>query len=232
MTDFAVAVSWPILLAGGIMLVAAVLVWLLCGHGIDKLKHPDEWSSKGSAGERAVWLTLTKKYHIPEDRIFRNVYVPIGRNRMTEIDMVVVSRKGLLVFECKNYAGRIYGDGQRSKWVQYVGSKKSYFLSPVMQNRMHVKHLYEYFKDIPDLPIIPFTVTTQMGNWKLKNVDLSDHVLGWSGQSFWDIYRALPDAQCMSLHYHQICLKLKQLERPVQSIREEHIKRVKHINHS
>ncbi|MBQ7529857.1 NERD domain-containing protein, partial [bacterium] len=52
----------------------------------------------------------------------RNVYIRTP-NGTTEIDLIVLSRKGLLVFECKNYNGNIYGDGRRKKWIQYLGRK-------------------------------------------------------------------------------------------------------------
>lgn len=227
MLDFIAALSWPILLAIAVMLVVAVLVWLLFGDGIDKIRHPAEWKNKGAAGERVAWLSLVDRYHIPEGKIFRNVYVPIDNGRTTEIDIIVISRKGLLVFECKNYAGNIYGDGNKTRWVQYLGGKKSYFLSPVVQNRAHVKRLREYFSCIPDLPIIPFVMTTRRGNWKLKNIAPDDHVLGWSGQHFDGIYKQLPVYADMAKYYLYISTCLKRLSRPDESIRQQHIAEVR-----
>lgn len=34
--------------------VVAILIWLFASHGIDKIKHPEEWQTAGSSGERIV----------------------------------------------------------------------------------------------------------------------------------------------------------------------------------
>ena len=111
-----------------LVLVMCVAVWFLFCHGLDKILHPEEWKDAGRSGERILYKTLHRKYGIPEEQMFRNVYVPNKKGQDAEIDLLVVSRKGIFVFECKNYGGDIYGDAKRRKWVQYIGRKKSYFL--------------------------------------------------------------------------------------------------------
>lgn len=107
-----------------ILFAVSGLVWLFGCHGIDKIKHPEEWKTIGSSGERILYITLTKKFQIPENQIFRNVYIPTRNGKTSEIDLLVVSKKGLFVFECKNYGGNIYGDANREKWIQYLGKKR------------------------------------------------------------------------------------------------------------
>ena len=87
-----------------IFLGLCLIVYLLyrAWRKTDYVQHPEEYATKGSAGERLVYLNLIRGYNIPEAQIFRNVYVPT-RNGTTEIDLIVVSKKGLRVFECKNY---------------------------------------------------------------------------------------------------------------------------------
>ena len=164
--------------------VLAGLLWLFFHHGIDKLRHPHEWRDKGSSGEQMIYLMLTKKFHIPEKQILRNLHIPKASGGTTEIDLLVVSTRGLLVFECKNYAGNIYGDVKRKQWVQYLGGKKSYFYNPFMQNRGHVKHLRAYLagQGIPvdNLPIIPIVATTTDGKWKVRNLVPGDYLLGYN----------------------------------------------------
>ena len=209
-----------------VFIVINILVWLFFGNGLDMLKNPNEWRSKGSSGERILWLTLVKKYGVPENQIFRNVYIPT-KTGTTEIDLIIVSKKGLLVFECKNYSGNIYGDGTKNRWVQYVGNKKSFFLNPLIQNRNHVKWLKDFFKDIPGLPIIPFFVTTSKGKWKLKNINPDDHVLYWNNIHFDDVYDKIPDSKIIAKHYDEIIEKLHILERPSEEIRQKHVDSLK-----
>ena len=110
-----------------ILTVIIAVIWLFYDHGANRLKQPEEWQSTGSSGEQIIFLTLNKKLHIPENQILRNVYIPTENGKTSEIDLLVVSKKGLFVFEVKNYAGNIYGDTKRKKWIQYLGKKKSFF---------------------------------------------------------------------------------------------------------
>ena len=214
----------PLLIGTAIAVVISVVYWLVATHAVDKIKHPEEWGSKGEAGERTAYLQLASLTGASKEQLFRNVYVPTKDDDSTaEIDLLILSRKGLLVFECKNYSGHVYGDGKRNKWIQYIGNQKNYFLSPVVQNRGHVRRLRQYFADIPDLPIVPFTITTRRATWKLRNIDPADHVLGWTGQHLKDVYRQLPDYPAMALHYSSISHRPRKLERPDQSIRQQHI---------
>lgn len=206
------------------MMVFGFLYWLFNG-GHDRIKHPEEYKTKGSTGEQAAYLALLK-CGVPKNQIIRNVYIPTDKGT-TEIDMLVVSKKGLLVFECKNYSGNIYGDGKKDKWIQYIGRQKNYFLSPVVQNRGHIRRLKQFFKDIDNLPIIPFVITTKNANWKLKNIDESDHVLYWTGLHFVDIYKTLPNSDVMAKNFGRVYSAMKALERPEESVKKAHVERAK-----
>ena len=106
----------PIIIATVVLFTAAGIIWLFWNHGFDKLKSPEEWKDAGSSGEQTIYLYLRDKVHIPESQIFRNVYIPTKNGKTSEIDILVLSKKGLLVFECKNYSGNIYGDRNRRKY--------------------------------------------------------------------------------------------------------------------
>lgn len=209
----------------------AFLPFIILGIAIfkhtDRGKNPEEYKTKGAEGERLVYLQLVKKYGVPENQILRNVYIPTKRGGTTEIDLLIVSKKGILIFECKNYSGSVYGDGNREKWVQYLGNTKNYFLSPVVQNKYHVSQLKEYFKDIKDLPIIPFVATTGNANWKLKNIRPEDNVMYWTGVKFGDVYNSLEDSVVMKANINKIYRALKKFERPDEGIRQAHIKSLK-----
>lgn len=221
--------SWqlttPIIIIAVIVFIAAGLLWLFFDHGIDKLKHPEEWKDKGSSGERIIYNALINKLHVPEKQILRNVYVPARGNKTSEIDLIVVSKKGIIVFECKNYAGNIYGDGNRQKWIQYLGKKKSYFYNPFLQNRTHVENLKNYLGDAGDVPIVPVVTTISRGNWKVKNLGPNDYLLGYNSH-LKDILAGMEDSAQIAKHYESIMAKLQPLSRPDESIREEHINQI------
>lgn len=216
----------PFAITAVVLFIVAGLIWLFACQGIDKIRHPEEWTDEGKSGEQIVYRTLIDQIHVPENQILRNVYVPTADGKTSEIDLLVISKKGLLVFECKNYAGNVYGDAQRNKWIQYLGKKKSFFYNPFMQNRSHVKHLKKYLEVYGDIPMIPMVATITRGNWKVKNYGPEDYLLGYNSH-LKEILTKTPDSELMAQHFKAIIAKLQPLSRPDETVRQEHIEQIK-----
>ena len=210
--------------------ILILLTWGFLGHGFDQLRHPNEWKNTGSSGEQIIFLELTKKLHIPENQILRNIYIPTKDGKTSEIDILLVSKKGLFVIECKNYAGHIYGDAKRKNWIQYAGRKKSYFYNPLRQNRTHCENLKKYLKEYDNIPIVSLITTITRGTWKFKNLGPDDRILGYNCH-LEDIYESLPVCDAMSTAFKPILKKLTPLSRPEQKITEKHIEEIKKIKH-
>jgi len=206
------------------MLILAAVLWLFGNHGLDRICHPEEWRDAGKSGERVLYNLLLKQLKVPEKYILRNVYIPTEDGRTSKIDMLVVSRKGILVFECKNYAGNIYGDAQRQKWVQYLGKKRSYFYNPFMQNRGHVENLRNFLSNY-DVPIIPFVATITRGSWKIKNFGPEDYLLD-SNCHLRGVLAQRRESDVILQHVNDILDVLTPLSRPSEDIRQAHIARV------
>ena len=64
----------------------------------------------------------------------------------TQIDHILINRKGIIVIETKNYSGVIRGDSQKTVWTQYIANKRINFLSPIQQNEYHIRQLKSYLK--------------------------------------------------------------------------------------
>lgn len=213
----------PMLILVALLFLACGIIWLFFNHGIDKLKHPEEWKDAGSSGERILYNTLIKKFNIPENQIFRNVYIPIKNGKTSEIDLLAVSKKGLFVFEVKNYGGNIYGDAKRPKWIQYIGNKKNYFYSPLLQNKNHAKYLKDFLAENKiEVPIIPLVSTITRGNWKVKDLKSDDYILGFNCH-FREIYEDLPDSEAIAKDFKHILSLLAPLSRPDKLVREKHV---------
>ncbi len=226
MNEAIMQMTIPFTITAVVLFIITVLIWLFACHGIDKIRHPEEWTDEGKSGEQIIYRTLIDQIHVPKNQILRNVYVPTTGGKTSEIDLLVVSKKGLLVFECKNYAGNVYGDAQRNKWIQYLGKKKSFFYNPFMQNRSHVKHLKKYLEAYGDIPIIPMVTTITRGNWKVKNYGPEDYLLGYNSH-LKDILAKTPDSELMARHFKAIIAKLQPLSRPDETVRQEHIEQIK-----
>lgn len=92
---------------------------------------------KGLRGERVVKFKLGKNKE-NEKYVFHNCMFK-QNNKTIQIDHILVSKKGVIVIETKNYAGRIYGDDFQNKWTQSLqyGKIKNEFYNPVKQNATH-----------------------------------------------------------------------------------------------
>lgn len=168
---------------------------------VDAILHPNEYTELGDASERFLYRALIK-LGVPKNQIFRNVYIPTDNGKLTEIDLLVVCKKGIFIIENKALNGNIYGDGLQDKWIQYVGKKKSYFLSPVVQNQYHKKCLEKYINKC--VPITTFITHAECGKWKVKNLKPNDHFLKRL-REFLGVYQNLPDALEMKKYYKKLC---------------------------
>jgi hypothetical protein len=116
-------------------------------------------SNRGTRSERKLVLKLLK-YGIPPQTIFHDLYVEKRKRRYAQIDLVVPTSVGVLVFEVKDYSGWIYGNDS-PRWTQVLahGREKHRFYNPIMQNSKHIidlKKKLSQFDNIPFFSIIVF----------------------------------------------------------------------------
>lgn len=187
---------------------------------LDMLKHRREYKTSGQIGERFLYRELLK-LGIPETQVFRNVYIPAPNKprKTTEIDILVLSKKGIMIFEHKNYQGKIYGDGHSKRWLQYYHGKRT-FLSPVEQNRYHRDCLRKFIGI--EVPIYTFTTHSIGGEWHVSNLPRDAHFLSKEGE-FMSIYQVLPDSSIMSKYFLPLMNKFVKLSRPEDDTTAQHI---------
>lgn len=130
---------------------------MLCGDEpgpLARFFHTLSGGDEGSWGERCIAVLLENR--ISNVSLFRNVYVPVD-DRTTELDIVMIDRNGIYIFESKAYGGKIYGHPSHMKWVQYIGNTKNSFYNPVKQNANHCQYLSQALQ-IPQSSIFSFVV--------------------------------------------------------------------------
>lgn len=66
--------------------------------------------SRGTASEQHLILTLLKSGIHPQ-AIFHDLYIVRNDGKFSQIDLVVATRVGIIVFEVKDFSGWIYGKG-------------------------------------------------------------------------------------------------------------------------
>ena len=87
---------------------------------------------------------------IPGLKLYRNIYIPQGSGKTAEIDLLIVSRKGVFAVEVKGFGGVITGSNVRYEWVRCRKRKGSEgdvvtrFYNPVRQSEQHLAAITRY----------------------------------------------------------------------------------------
>lgn len=131
----------------------------------------------GRYGEYLIFDYL-KYYEREGGRFLFNCYLPKYNNETTEIDVMLICRNGIFVFESKNYSGWIFGNENSKYWTQTLPiskgrSQKNTFLNPIMQNNLHVRTLRNIIgQTMPIYSIIVFSERcTLKTDIEVNNID-------------------------------------------------------------
>lgn len=143
-------------------------------------KHP-YFSIMRNTGRYGEYLTYKylKQFETNGAKFLFNIYVPKENGETTEIDVLMICKKGLFVFESKNYSGWIFGSENQKNWCQTLPtgrgrSHKEYFYNPIMQNGSHIKHLKAFLgKQVPMRSIIVFSDRCTLKNVQIRSNDIS-----------------------------------------------------------
>lgn len=129
---------------------------------------------RGTQSERKLILDLLKN-DIPAITIFHDLYIERRHGQYSQIDTVVVTRVGIIVFEVKDYSGWIFGKGYQNNWTQVLayGKERHRFYNPIHQNRGHIESLKERLNGIADVPY--YSVIIFYGKCFLKNISDIPH---------------------------------------------------------
>jgi hypothetical protein len=124
---------------------------------------------RGTNAERDLVLRFLK-LRIPVQMIFHDLYLEKSNNSYSQIDVVLVTKVGIVVLEVKDYKGWIFGTGYKSQWVQVLayGKIKHRFYNPVIQNTKHIQDLKKQLKE-ENIPF--FSVVVFYGNCVLKDIN-------------------------------------------------------------
>ena len=98
--------------------------------------------SKINKGEKEVNNLLNKinRYKLLSDVMIKS------QNGTSQIDHILIGKKGIFVMETKDYSGLIYGDEYSKYWTQIINRNSNQFYNPIRQNYGHVKSLERCIK--------------------------------------------------------------------------------------
>ena len=134
----------------------------------------DEW--KGRHGEKLTERKLKMGVLFGrKGQVLRNVYLPKDDGGTSEIDVLFITKKGIVVIESKNYSGWIFGDENDQKWTtSLLGGKKHQFYNPIKQNKTHLKWLQNYVGEgVPLFSTIVFSERCELKNVTVRSNTVS-----------------------------------------------------------
>ena len=125
--------------------------------------------NRGEWSERRVILELLKEGINPK-AIFHDLYIQKPSGEYTQVDIVVATKAGIIVFEVKDYSGWIFGNEYQKYWTQLLayGKEKHRFYNPIMQNSGHIEAIRKCLPQNPGIPI--YSVVVFYGSSEFKNV--------------------------------------------------------------
>ncbi|QCX54075.1 nuclease-related domain-containing protein [Elizabethkingia sp. JS20170427COW] len=124
---------------------------------------------RGTESERKLVHTLLKNGYSPK-ALFHDLFVPQFRDQYSQVDLVLATKVGLLVFEVKDFTGWLYGTGYKPQWIKILPDSevKYNFYNPIMQNAQHIRDLK---KQSPQFSLLPyFSIIVFYGDCELKNI--------------------------------------------------------------
>jgi hypothetical protein len=126
--------------------------------------------NRGTRTERDLVLKLLKS-GIPAQTIFHDLYVKKGNGDFSQIDLVVATKVGILVFEVKDYSGWIFGAGHQSQWTQVLayGNSKYPLYNPILQNSKHITELKKQLRQFQSIPF--YSIVVFYGNCELRDIN-------------------------------------------------------------
>ena len=155
----------------GLILLFLILLWTILNDELKnrKLLKTVTKHNRGTKTERNLVLKLLK-FGIPSNAVFHDLYVRKNNGRFSQVDIVVVSKLCILVFEVKSYSGWIFGSVNNSNWTQVLafGSQKFSFYNPIKQNNGHISHLKSHLTLSQDLPF--YSIVVFYGNCEFKKI--------------------------------------------------------------
>lgn len=125
---------------------------------------------RGTKSERDLVFRLLNN-GISSTTIFHDLLVIKDNEEYSQIDIVVPTKVGILVFEVKDYNGWIFGNGGHEQWTQVMayGREKYHFYNPIRQNATHIRFLRKELNLSECIPI--FSIIVFYGDCELKELN-------------------------------------------------------------
>lgn len=165
--------TFLILIAIGLIVVFFIIPFVIIRKRIIKrnreLLQTVTNKDRGNKAERRLILRLLKN-DFPAITLYHDLYVDKSKGEYSQIDAVLLTKIGVIVFEVKDYSGWIFGDGDKSYWTKVLayGEEKYRFYNPIKQNKNHINALKDKTNQCGDIPF--YSIIVFYGDCRLKEI--------------------------------------------------------------
>jgi len=188
--------------------------------------------NRGTKSERKMVLKILKS-GIKPSAIYHDLYLNNENGKYSQIDLVVATKVGIIVFEVKEYRGWIFGTEIQKDWTQILayGKRKYKFYNPILQNKKHIEVLkkFYHFDNIPVFSMIVF-----FGDCELKSsIDLPSKTFLTKSNKVMKIFKEILESNQPAIYQNkwEIANLLKQAVNNGENsmILEKHIENIQNI---
>lgn len=162
-----------------------------------------------------------------DEYLLTNLLLPLRNGHTTEIDSILITRKGIFCIEIKNWVGRISGNDKADYCIQKYDNpyrKDKHHRNPVKQNENHcrvLERLFGYCYEIKNIIIFP----------RIEDKRNLDSAFVYEIKDFIAYYELLPNNEIDGQDLKEIANELKIYQATPEELRihREQIKS-KHTN--
>ena len=141
---------------------------------------------QGNWGEFRVKNKILRiKDKLGECYLYNDVYIKVG-NTIYQIDHILITCNGIFVIETKAVSGKILANPLHREWSGLVYGKRTTFINPIYQNKIHIDALRYVFGDCFDYHSIIVLTERNLPSGLPSNVinlrDLQDYLLSFESE--------------------------------------------------
>lgn len=165
-------------------------------------------SIKGMIGEASVSAYLKLALGKGSGaRLYNDMTLALGHSYTTQIDHILVCKKGIFVIETKNIKGWVFGNSHAKNWtISLPNRRKIPFRNPLHQNHKHLKaistllpqHLHQHLVSVVAFTHYECEIKTSLPSNVLKAPRLPHFIQTYPDQLSLDVIaeiKAILDAQ-------------------------------------